>query len=134
MAWRAEAGRTARRLRWQGLAGLAMAAPVSMLAPGTGPGWWLTAAPCGVLAALSAHLLFDAALLRLAAAQKTEAGGLAAIDARLARLGLRRDGTDPRPLPPRLAGCRRLLRRQGTALAIGAVFVLIHWLHGAVST
>ena len=103
-----------------------MAPPTAGAHGFTGPlAWWLQLAFCLVPLAFSVHLLFDAALFRLAASHDAEALGLAAIDDVLARMGLRARGGDPAPLTARLAGCRRLVWLQRIALAIGVVLYLI---------
>jgi hypothetical protein len=66
------------------------------------------------------HLLFDAALFRLALAHDNEQAGLAAIDRTLAAMGLRKMPAQPAPLAQRLAGTARLLRHQYIMLAMGA--------------
>jgi hypothetical protein len=114
------------RLRRHGLAGGLLAVLILAAAPPTagahgfaGPlAWGLLLAFCLLPLALSVHLLFDAALLRLAASHGTEAAGLAAVDDVLARMGLREKSPAPAPLAARLAGCRRLVRLQWAALAV----------------
>jgi len=78
---------------------------------------------CVVVLAQCVHLLFDAALFRLALAHDNEQAGLAAIDRTLTAMGLRKTPAQPAPLAQRLAGTARLLRRQYIVLAIGvAIF------------
>ena len=128
-----------RRLRRNGLAGGSAALLVLALAPPTagahgfaGPlAWWLLLAFCLTTLALSAHLLFDAALFRLAASHEAEEAGLAAIDDVLARMGLRARSDRPAPLAGRLAGCRRLVRLQRAGLAIGAAVYVVLLLDAA---
>lgn len=133
MDWQSVIGDAVRRLRRNGLAGALLA--LSILAAGpptagaqgfTGPlAWWLLLAFCLIPLALSVHLLFDAALFRLAASHAGEAAGLAAIDDVLARMGLRERGAASASLTERLAGCRRLLWLQRGSLAIAAALYLI---------
>ena len=73
-----------------------------------------------VLSAQCIHLLFDAALFRLALTHDNEQAGLAAIDRTLAAMGLRKTPAQPAPLAQRLAGTARLLRRQYIVLAMSA--------------
>ena len=75
--------------------------------------------------ALSVHLLFDAALFRLAASHDGESEGLSAIDDVLARMGLRSKNNTPRSLAERLAGCQRLIWLQRVALAISLILYAI---------
>ena len=129
----------ARSLRRNGLAGGGIALAILAAAPPTagahgftGPlAWWLLLSFCLLPLAFSVHLLFDAALFRLAASHDTEEAGLAAIDDVLARMGLRtRDGWTA-PLAERLAGCRRLLRLQRISLAVGMTLYAILLLDAA---
>ncbi|MEW9613083.1 hypothetical protein AB3G45_04415 [Shinella sp. S4-D37] len=128
----------ARRLRRNGLAGGAAALLILAVAPPTagahgfsGPlAWGLLLAFCLLPLALSVHLLFDAALFRLAASYDGEAAGLSAIDDGLARMGLRARGSVSATLPERLRGCRRLLWLQRIALAIAAMLYLVLLLDG----
>jgi len=131
--WKTVADGIARRLRLNGAIGGILALVIIAVAPPTagahgftGPlAWGLLLAFCLLPLALSVHLLFDAALFRLAASHDTEAEGLAAIDDVLARMGLRaRDGA-PAPLKQRLAGCWRLVWLQRIPLAIGAALYVI---------
>lgn len=134
--WKTVTGDVAGRLRRNGLAGGALALLVLAIAPPTagaegfaGPlAWWLLLAFCLLPLAVSVHLLFDAALFRLAASHDDEATGLAAIDDVLARMGLRSPSPVPAPLTDRLAGCRRLVRLQRLSLAIGVALYLILFL------
>lgn len=127
------ADNAARSLRRNSLIGggialaiLAAAPPTAGAHDFTGPlAWWLLLSFCLLPLAFSVHLLFDAALFRLAASHDTEEAGLAAIDDVLARMGLRaRDGRTA-PLAERLAGCRRLLRLQRISLVIGIALYAI---------
>ncbi|MCR6497870.1 hypothetical protein MUO32_02385 [Shinella sp. CPCC 101442] len=134
--WKTVTGDVAGRLRRNGLAGGALALLVLAIAPPTagaegfaGPlAWWLLLAFCLLPLAVSVHLLFDAALFRLAASHDDEATGLAAIDDVLARMGLRSPSPVPPPLTGRLAGCRRLVRLQRLSLAIGVALYLVLFL------
>ena len=133
--WKMPVSDAIRRLRRNGLVGggtalfiLAIAPPTAGAEGFTGPlAWWLLLAFCLLPMAVSVHLLFDAALFRLAASHESEAAGLAAIDDVLARMGLRSASPVPAPLADRLAGCRRLLRLQRVSLAVGVAlyFVLL---------
>lgn len=123
----------ARSLRRNGLAGGGVALLILAAAPPTAGAhgfasplaWWLLLVFCLLPLAFSVHLLFDAALFRLAASHETEEAGLAAIDDVLARMGLRRQDGRTAPLSERLAGCRRLLRLQRISLAIGLVLFAV---------
>ena len=123
----------ARRLQRNGLAGGAIALLILAVAPPTagaygftGPlAWWLLLAFCLLPLAVSVHLLFDAALFRLAASHEEEAAGLAAIDDVLARMGLRAPEPVFRTFPGRLAGCRRLLRLQRISLGIAGLLYIV---------
>jgi hypothetical protein len=122
-----------RHLRRNGFAGgvaalliIAIAPPTAGAEGFTGPlAWWLLLAFCLLPLAVSVHLLFDAALFRLAASHDDEATGLAAIDDVLVRMGLRSPSPIPAPLSDRLAGCRRLVRLQRVSLAIGFALYLV---------
>lgn len=128
----------ARRLRRNGLAGGAVALLVLAIAPPTagahgftGPfAWWLLLAFCLLPLALSVHLLFDAALFRLAASHEGEKTGLLAIDDVLDRMGLRRKDGRSASLIERLSGCGRLLRLQRATLLIAFVLYGILLLDG----
>lgn len=134
--WKTVAGDAAGQLRRNGLAGGAAALLVLAIAPPTagaegftGPlAWWLLLAFCLLPLAVSVHLLFDAALFRLAASHDDEATGLAAIDDVLARMGLRSASPVPAPLIDRLSGCSRLVRLQRLSLAIGIALYLVLFL------
>ena len=134
--WKTVTNDAAGRLRRNGLAGGVLALLVLAIAPPTagaegfaGPlAWWLLLAFCLLPLAVSVHLLFDAALFRLAASHDDEATGLAAIDDVLARMGLRSPSPVPAPLTDRLAGCRRLVRLQRLSLAIGVALYLVLFL------
>ena len=136
--WRTTIADAARRLKRNGLAGGATALLILAVAPPTagahgfsGPlAWGLLLAFCLMPLALSVHLLFDAALFRLAASYDGEAAGLSAIDDVLARMGLRARESVSAPLPERLRGCRRLLSMQRIALAIAAALYLVLLLDG----
>lgn len=128
----------ARRLRRNGFTGGAVALLILAVAPPTagaygftGPlAWWLLLAFCMLPLALSVHLLFDAALFRLAASHQDEEAGLAAIDDVLARMGLRKKDGVTASLIERLAGCGRLIWLQRTTLAIALLLYIILLLDG----
>ncbi|HEV7247103.1 MAG TPA: hypothetical protein VGN93_08960 [Shinella sp.] len=131
--WSAVTTDATRLLRRNGFSGGALALLLLAIAPPTAGAhgfaaplaWWLLLAFCLLPLALSVHLLFDAALFRLAGSHEDEAVGLAAIDDVLARMGLRaRDGASA-PLAMRLAGCRRLLWLQRISLAIAVALYII---------
>lgn len=132
--WPTTTEKASRQLRRNGLVGGAIALLILALAPPTagvhgfaGPlAWCLLLAFCLLPLAVSVHLLFDAALFRLAASHDAEEAGLAAIDDVLARMGLRaRDGV-ARAFSDRLAGCRRLLWLQRASLAVGVALYVIY--------
>ena len=128
----------ARRLQRNGLVGGAVALLILAVAPPTagaygftGPlAWWLLLAFCLLPLALSAHLLFDAALFRLSASHQDEEAGLAAIDDVLARMGLRKKDGVTASLIERLAGCGRLIWLQRATLAIALLLYAILLLDG----
>ncbi|HSX74113.1 MAG TPA: hypothetical protein VLG73_07940 [Shinella sp.] len=136
--WRTTIADAVRRLKRNGLAGGAAALLILAVAPPTagahgfsGPlAWGLLLAFCLMPLALSVHLLFDAALFRLAASYDGEAAGLSAVDDVLARMGLRARESVSATLPERLRGCRRLLWMQRIALAIAAALYLVLLLDG----
>lgn len=72
----------------------------------------------------SAHLLLDAALFRLIASTADERKGLEEVDNVLSRAGLRALADTTRPLPERIAGSLRLVRRQRIILAICVILFL----------
>lgn len=129
---------TVRRLRRNGFIGGAVALLILAVAPPTagaygftGPlAWWLLLAFCLLPLALSVHLLFDAALFRLAASHQDEEAGLAAIDDVLARMGLRKKDGVMASLTERLAGCGRLIWLQRGALTIALLLYAILLLDG----
>lgn len=129
---------TVRRLRRNGFIGGAVALLILAVAPPTagaygftGPlAWWLLLAFCLLPLALSVHLLFDAALFRLAASHQDEEAGLAAIDDVLARMGLRKKDSVMASLTERLAGCGRLIWLQRGALTIALLLYAILLLDG----
>ena len=126
------------RLRRNGFTGGAVALLILAVAPPTagaygftGPlAWWLLLAFCLLPLALSVHLLFDAALFRLAASHENEDAGLAAIDDVLARMGLRKKDGVTASLTERLAGCGRLIWLQRATLAIALLLYAILLLDG----
>ncbi|WP_439625084.1 hypothetical protein [Shinella sp.] len=131
--WTAATTDATRRLRRNGFIGGAVALLILAIAPPTAGAhgfaaplaWWLLLAFCFLPLALSVHLLFDAALFRLAGSHDGEATGLAAIDDVLARMGLRTRDSAPAPLATRLAGCRRLLWLQRISLLIAVALYAI---------
>ncbi|RFZ87675.1 hypothetical protein D0Y60_13005 [Shinella sp. WSJ-2] len=131
--WKTLTNDAVRRLRRNAFAGGGVAVLILAIAPPTagaegfaGPlPWWLLFAFCLLPLAVSVHLLFDAALFRLAASHDDETAGLVAIDDVLVRMGLRSASPVPAPLADRLAGCDRLLRLQRIALAIGVALYLV---------
>jgi hypothetical protein len=137
--WRTTTANAIRRLRRNGLIGGAVALLILAAAPPTAGahgftaplGWWLLLAFCLLPLAFSVHLLFDAALFRLAASHDGQEAGLAAIDDMLARMGLRARNDRPAPLAERLAGCRRLVWLQRISLAIGVTLYAILLLDAA---
>lgn len=138
-AWKTATKSAARRLRRNGFIGGGAALLILALAPPTagahgfaGPlAWWLLLAFCLLPLAFSIHLLFDAALFRLAASHDAEEAGLAAIDDVLVRMGLRAGDGATRTLPERLAGCRRLVWLQRISLAAGMALYAILLLDAA---
>lgn len=137
--WKTATKSAARRLRRNGFIGGGAALLILALAPPTagahgfaGPlAWWLLLAFCLLPLAFSVHLLFDAALFRLAASHDAEEAGLAAIDDVLVRMGLRAGDGATRTLPERLAGCRRLVWLQRISLAAGMALYAILLLDAA---
>lgn len=137
--WKMLAGNATRQLRRNGFIGGAVALFLVAIAPPTagadgftGPlAWWLLLALCLLPLALSVHLLFDAALFRLAASHDEENAGLAAMDDVLARMGLRSREREPASLAERLAGCRRLVWKQRGALVAGAALYAVLLLDAA---
>lgn len=127
--WKAVTARVVWRLRCNGISGglvallLLAVAPLTAGAHGFGAalGWLLLLGFCLVALALAVHLLFDAALLRIALSHDGEEAGLAAIDDALARMGLRAKPALPVPLSQRFSGCRRLILLQLLALVAGIV-------------
>lgn len=67
---------------------------------------------------LSLMLVLDALLFRLIASHASEAGGCAAVDDLLARMRLKPRPDRLRGIQERIAGTRRLMRRQRTALGV----------------
>lgn len=138
-AWKTATKSAARRLRRNGFIGGGAALLILALAPPTagahgfaGPlAWWLLLAFCLLPLAFSVHLLFDAALFRLAASHDAEEAGLAAIDDVLVRMGLRAGDGVTRTLPERLAGCRRLVWLQRISLAVGMALYAVLLLDAA---
>ena len=128
----------AHRLQRNGLAGGAIALLILAVAPPTagaygftGPlAWWLLLAFCLLPLALSIHLLFDAALFRLAASHESENAGLTAIDDVLDRMSLRKKDGVTASLAERLAGCARLLLLQRGTLLIAVLLYAILLLDG----
>ena len=131
--WKTVTGDAARHLRRNGLIGGAIALLILVIAPPTAGahgftaplGWWLLLTFSLLPLAFSVHLLFDAALFRLAASHGAEDAGLSAIDDVLSRMGLRAGDATPRTLTERLSGCRRLVWLQRVTLAIGVGLYLV---------
>ncbi len=127
--WKAATAKAVWRLRCNGIGGglvallLLAVAPLTAGAHGFGAalGWLLLLAFCLVALALSVHLLFDAALFRIALSHDGEEVGLAAIDDVLARMGLRTKPAVSAPLSQRLSGCRRLILLQWLSLGVAIV-------------
>jgi hypothetical protein len=136
--WRMRTTKAALSLRRNGLAGGAIAVLIVAAAPPTAGahgftaplGWWLLLAFCLAPLALSAHILFDAALFKLAASHEREDAALSAIDDVLARMGLRKRNGELAPLATRLAGCRRLVWMQRILLAFALSLFAILLLDG----
>lgn len=127
--WKTAAAQMTSRLRGHciscGLIALLLLAIAPLTAGADGftaaLGWWLLLAFCLVPLALAVHLLFDAALFRIAISYDSEEAGLAAIDDVLARMGLRARPVVPASLSQRFSGCRRLILLQWLTLFIGIV-------------
>ncbi|MDR6433405.1 hypothetical protein [Brucella pseudogrignonensis] len=81
---------------------------------------------------IAAHLLFDAVLFRLVAANPVEEAGLIELDRTLAKMGLREAIGATRPLVERIAGSRRIIMRLRffLILAIVLFFLLAFVPHG----
>lgn len=101
------------------LAAPLLATPGTLVFSALWPLLWLSAL---IAAGICAHLLLDAALFRLIASHDDVGDGCAAVDNLLARVRLRAAPVGIRPLNERMAGSRRLIRRQ--RLAVTAVVVL----------
>lgn len=131
--WEAVIAKTSRRLQRNGLIGgvvalliLAFAPPTAGAHGFTGPlAWGLLLAFCLLPLAFSVHLLFDAALFRLAASHDAEETGLSAIDDVLARMGLRARNGVSASLAERLSGCRRLIWLQRISLLVGVALYAV---------
>ena len=131
--WKASGMRTATRLRRSGVGGGLVAIVILSTAPlligthgfSTPLGWWLLLAPVLVALALSAHLVFDAVLFRLAASHDNEQAGLVAIDDTLLRMGLCVPAAETRPLDHRIRGSHRLVWLQWLALGIAVLLYAI---------
>lgn len=131
-AWNAPLLPAIRRFRLHAATGGGVAILVLMVAAAYplcgGVVSWLrpaVVALCLVALAQSVHLLFDAALFRLAASHETEAAGLSAVDRTLAAMGLRTMPEAPAPLAARLGGTRRIARRQYATLGLGVLLLLL---------
>ncbi|MNH90175.1 hypothetical protein D3C73_427090 [compost metagenome] len=129
--WKTATAKAVRRLRCNGIGGGLGALLLLAIAPltagshgfGSALGWLLLLAFCLVALALAVHLLFDAALFRVALSHDGEEAGLAAIDDALARMGLRAKPAVPAPLPQRFSGCRRLILLQWLSLVAGILLL-----------
>lgn len=127
--WKVATAKAVWRLRCNGIGGGSIALLLLAIAPlmagahgfDAALGWLLLLAFCLVTLALAVHLLFDAALFRIALSHGGEEAGLAAIDDVLARMRLREKPAVPAPLSQRFSGCRRLILLQWLALAAGIV-------------
>lgn len=93
--------------------------------------WLLTLAAGTVAIILSAHLLFDALLFRFMASFEGEPEACRQVDDLLERMHLRQRPASTRPLAPRLAGTRTLMRKQRIAFGIFLVLLAMraasHW-------
>jgi len=136
--WQVTLRQTSRWLIIHGAIGAAAA--IGLLAIGvivhdastTGLWFFLILPACTVvMLGQSAHLLLDAALFRLALASDSEEAALRSIDTRLHAMGLRRLQGEPRALAPRIAGTRRLLRRQYLVLSVTVAILAISLFEGA---
>ena len=122
----------AARLVIQALWPLVVLAAIALAGPAGGRGhtaWDIAATgaaivSAGATVALSANLLFDAYLFRLIARHSTEAQGCEAVDALLARTGLKRRPARLRGLEERMAGTRRLVAWQRASLCACVAIVL----------
>jgi len=125
--WRDKLRHTIARLKLHasltGAAAVGLLAASVVISNGDSPARWFMLAMlvCEVvILAQTVHLLFDAALFRLALTHDNEQAGLAAIDRTLDSMGLRKMPAQPPLLPQRLTGTARLLRRQYVLLAMSA--------------
>ncbi|WP_313604284.1 hypothetical protein [Rhizobium sp.] len=127
--WKIATAEAIWRLRCNGIGGglgalsLLAIAPLTAGAHGVGAalGWLLLLAFCLFALALAVHLMFDAALFRIALSHDGEEDGLEAIDDVLARMALRAKSVIPVPLSKRLSGCRRLILLQWLSLAVASM-------------
>lgn len=127
--WKPATAKAVRRLCCNGIGGGLVALFLLAIAPltagsngfGSAFGWLLLLAFCLVALALTVHLLFDAALFRIALSHDGKEAGLAAIDDVLVRMGLRAKPAVPAPLSQRFFGCRRLILLQWLSLVAGIV-------------
>jgi len=134
-AWRATLMQTRSRLKIH--AGLTMAAAIAILSVlvilGSGPAleFRLAMLACTLLMlGQSIHLFFDAALFHLGLASDSEEAALLSIDRTLDAMGLRPMPGQTRPLMRRIAGTKRLLRRQYLVLCITLAMVVFSLLEG----
>ncbi|QWK79690.1 hypothetical protein [Ochrobactrum sp. BTU1] len=94
--------------------------------------WPVLFASSLVILGIAAHLLFDAALFRLVAANPIEEAGLIELDRTLEKMGLSEAICPTRPLLERIAGSRRIIGRLRFFLALAIVlFILLAFVpHG----
>ena len=94
--------------------------------------WPVLLASSLVTLGIAAHLLFDAALFRLVAANPIEEAGLIELDRTLEKMDLREAIGPTRPLFERIAGSRRIIGRLRFFLALAIVlFILLAFVpHG----
>jgi len=74
---------------------------------------------------IAAHLLFDAALFRLVAANPVEEAGLTELDTVLEKMDLRAASGPPRLLSERIAGSRRVIMRLRFFLLLASVLFIL---------
>ncbi|MCL7999680.1 hypothetical protein M8994_15645 [Brucella sp. 21LCYQ03] len=74
---------------------------------------------------IAAHLLFDAALFRLMAANPDEEAGLIELDTVLEKIGLRRASLPTRPLSERIKGSQRIIGRLWFFLILAMVLFIL---------
>jgi len=129
-----QASHIAASLQRNAYIGIALAVVILAVAPFLRPlndlTFWL-AWPVLLLSALialgiAAHLLFDAALFRLVAANPVEEAGLTELDTVLEKMGLRTASHPTRPLSERIEGSRHIITRLRLFLILAiALFFLL---------